>query len=205
MTTKLIECWLWIFTIFVCMSLGIWFHDRTYKNIENDEKADYQNGSVRKSLRSGLQFPTTTSTSNSMVQNITESGVDVVEKCAQGQKVSICVIAIADNWTHRSVKTWIGVRPHHWDLQRPENDPCNQRLPCFTQINKHGGRSCLNKVINWTEKRWPVFGFTHLSFWTRNKSILGEKYSIHIKKGRQNAKSAVFKRICILILNGWDG
>ena len=80
------------------MSLGIWFHDRTYKNIENDEKADYQNGLVRKSLRSGLQFPTTTSNSNSMVQNITESGV--VEKCAQGQKVSICVIAIADNWTH---------------------------------------------------------------------------------------------------------
>ena len=82
------------------MSLGIWFHDRTYKNIENDEKADYQNGLVRKSLRSELQFPTTTSNSNSIVQNITESGVDVVEKCAQGQKVSICVIAIADNWTH---------------------------------------------------------------------------------------------------------
>ena len=103
LTTKLIECWLWIFTIFVCMSLGIWFHDRTYKNIEKAEKADYQNGSVRKSLRSGLQFPTTTSTSNSMVQNITESGVDVVEKCAQGQKVSICVIAIADHSTHTAI------------------------------------------------------------------------------------------------------
>ena len=35
-----------------------------------------------------------------MVQNITESGVDVVEKCAQGQKVSIYVIAIADNSAH---------------------------------------------------------------------------------------------------------
>ena len=74
-----------------------------YKNIENDEKADYQNGLVRKSLRSGLQFPTTTSNSNSIVQYITESGVDVVEKCAQGQKVSICVIAIADNSTHTAI------------------------------------------------------------------------------------------------------
>ena len=56
---------------------------------------------MRKSLRSGLQFPTTTSNSNSMVQYIlTKSGVDVVGECAQGQKVSICVIAIADNSTH---------------------------------------------------------------------------------------------------------
>ena len=101
--TKLIECWLWIFTIFVRMSLGIWFHDRTYKNIENDEKADYQNGLVRKSLRSELQFPTTTSTSNSMVQYKTKSDACFVEKCAQGQKVSICVIAIADNWTHTAI------------------------------------------------------------------------------------------------------
>ena len=177
MKTKLIECWFWIFTIFFCMSLGIWFHDRTYKNIENDEKADYQNGLVRKSLRSELQFPTTTSNSNSIVQYTTKSDACFVEKCAQGQKVSICVIAIADNWTHtqRSVKTWIGARPHHWDLQRPENDPCNQRLPCFTQINKHGGRSCLNKVINWTEQTLARFWIYSIIILDKKQKYIGRK------------------------------
>ena len=63
--------------------------------------------------------------------------------------------AIAKSWTNQSVRISIAIHRHrHHHLLPGCSNHCNQRLPCFTRINKHQtlvGKA-LEWIINWTEQ-----------------------------------------------------